>query len=249
MARLDKKIAVITGGNSGIGLAAAKVMQREGAEVVITGRDQSKLDAAVAELGGNALAIKSDVANLSEIDQLMDTVREKFGRIDILFANAGLGKVAPLTDATEEHYDLHMDINVKGLFFTVQKALPLLPDGASVILNASIAKEKGFPGLSVYTATKAAVRSFARTWTSELQGRRIRVNSISPGPIETAFYEKMDLAPDAVGEFASSVKSQVPLGDFGESADIAEAVLYLASDESKFTTGIDLVVDGGLSQV
>ncbi len=249
MSRLSGKIALITGGNSGIGLASAIAFQKEGAEVIITGRNQERLDEAVKQLNGNALSVQGDVSNLADLDRLFEEVKEKHGRIDILFANAGLAKVAPLGEVDEEHFDLHMDVNVKGLFFTVQKALPLLSDGASVILNASIVKDKGFNGLSVYSATKGAVRSFARTWTSELKDRQIRVNSISPGPIETPIYEKMDIPEEAVQEFAASILSQVPMGRFGKSEDIAHAVVYLASDESRYTTGIDFVVDGGLSQV
>lgn len=249
MSRLSGKIALITGGNSGIGLAAAIAFQKEGAKVIITGRNQERLDEALNQLGGDALSIQGDVSNLDDLDRLFETVKEKYGQIDVLFANAGLAKVAPIGDVNEEHFDLHMNVNVKGLFFTVQKALPLLSDGASVILNASIVKDKGFAGLSVYTATKAAVRSFARTWTSELKDRQIRVNSLSPGPIETPLYEKMGIPEEAVQEFASSVGSQVPMGHFGKSEDIALAAVYLASDESSYTTGIDLVVDGGLSQV
>jgi len=249
MSQLKDKTALITGGNSGIGFATAKLFIEEGAEVVITGRNQETLDKAAKELGAKVLAVKSDVSNLSELDSLFSTIKEKFGILDVLFANAGIAKIAPLEEVTESHFDQHFNINVKGLFFTVQKALPMLSDGASVILNASIVKDKGFAGMSVYTATKAAVRSFARTWTSELAPRGIRVNSISPGPIETPIYERMDMPKDQMDEFAGSIAEQVPLGRFGKPEDIAQAALYLASDASRYAAAIDLVVDGGLSHV
>lgn len=249
MGRLSEKIALITGGNSGIGLATAKAFSREGAKVIITGRNQETLDKAAAEIGGDTIAIRGDVSDLGHLDNVADQVKEKYGRIDILFANAGVAMPTPFADVTEEQFDMHFDINVKGLFFTVQKALPLLTDGASVILNASIVKDKGFEGFSAYSATKGAVRTLARVWTAELKERKIRVNSISPGAIETPIYDRMGLPQEAQEEFGQNVAAQVPLGGFGEAGDIAEAVVYLASDEAKYTTGIDLVVDGGMSQV
>lgn len=249
MGRLSEKIALITGGNSGIGLATAKAFSREGAKVIITGRNQETLDKAAAEIGGDTIAIRGDVSDLGHLDNVADQVKEKYGRIDILFANAGVAMPTPFADVTEEQFDMHFDINVKGLFFTVQKALPLLTDGASVILNASIVKDKGFAGFSAYSATKGAVRTLARVWTAELKERKIRVNSISPGAIETPIYDRMGLPQEAQEEFGQNVAAQVPLGGFGEAGDIAQAVVYLASDEAKYTTGIDLVVDGGMSQV
>ncbi len=249
MGRLSGKIALVTGGNSGIGLATAKAFTREGAKVVITGRNQETLNAAAEEIGGDVLAIRGDVSDLGHLEDVFGKIRERFGKLDVIFANAGVAVPTPVSDVTEEHFDTHFDINVKGLYFTVSKSLPILADGASVILNASIVKDKGFGGFSVYSATKGAVRSFARTLTSELRDRKIRVNSVSPGPIETPIYDRMGLPKEAQEEFGASVSSQVPLGGFGKPEDIAEAVVYLASDESKYTAGIDLPVDGGLSQV
>ena len=249
MGRLTGKIALVTGGNSGIGLATAKTFIREGAKVVITGRNQETLDQAVEQIGGDTVAIQGDVSDFSHLDEVAGQIKEKFGRLDILFANAGVGIPTPFADVTEEQFDMHFDINVKGLFFTIQKALPLLSDGASIVLNASIVKDKGFDGFSAYSATKGAVRTLTRTLASELRGKGIRVNTVSPGPIETPIYDRMGLPKEAQEEFGEMVASQVPLGRFGAPEDIAEAVLYLASDDAKYTTGIDLVVDGGMSQV
>ena len=249
MGRLSEKIALVTGGNSGIGLATAKAFVREGAKVIITGRNQETLDKAAAELGGETLVIEGDVSDLGHLDDVASQIKEKFGRLDIVFANAGVAIPTPLADITEEHFDMHFNINVKGLLFTIQKSLPLLSDGASVILNASVVKDKGFPGLSVYSATKGAVRTLARTLTAELAGQGIRVNSISPGPIETPIYDRMGLPQAAQEEFGQSIMGQVPLGRFGVPDEIANAAVYLASDESKYTAGIDLPVDGGLAQV
>jgi len=249
MGRLAGKIALVTGGNSGIGLATAKAFVREGAKVVITGRNRETLDQAAAELGDNGIAIQGDVSDLAHLDDVAGQIKEKFGRLDILFANAGVGVPTPFGDVTEEQFDWHFDINVKGLFFTVQKALPLLSEGASIILNASIVKDKGFEGFSVYSATKGAVRTLTRTWAAELKGQKVRVNTVSPGPIETPIYDRMGLPQEAQEEFGQSIGSQVPLGRFGEADEIASAVVYLASDEANYTNGIDLVVDGGMSQV
>ncbi len=249
MGRLSGKVALITGGNSGIGLATAKAFRSEGAKVVITGRNQETLDRAVAEIGGDTIAIQGDVSDLAHLDDVAGQINEKYGRLDILFANAGVGIPTPFADVTEEQFDMHFDINVKGLFFTIQKALPLLSDGASIVLNASIVKDKGFDGFSAYSATKGAVRTLTRTLASELRGKRIRVNTVSPGPIETPIYDRMGMPKEAQEEFGEMVASQVPLGRFGAAEDIAAAVVYLASDEAKYTTGIDLVVDGGMSQV
>lgn len=249
MNRLTGKIAVITGGNSGMGLVTAKRFIEEGAQVVITGRRQKELDEAVRYLERNVTAVQGDVAKLEDLDRLYQVVKEKFGRIDILFANAGVAALAPLGSVTEEHFDREFNVNVKGLFFTVQKALPLLKDGSSIILNASIAGYKGTGAFSVYSATKAAVRSFARTWTTDLKDRKIRVNAISPGPIKTPIFAKMGIGQEQAAQFVEGISAQIPLGRMGESEEIASAVLFLASNESSFVTGVELTVDGGLAQV
>jgi len=247
--KLSGKVAVITGANSGIGLATAKRFVEEGAHVVITGRREHELNEAVAQIGKNVTAVQGDVSRLDDLDRLYATVREKHGHLDVLFANAGLGTTAPLGSISEEHFDRQFDINVKGLLFTVQKALPLFKDGGSIILNSSIAGQKGFGGFSVYNATKAAVRSFARSWTSDLKQRKIRVNAISPGPIETPIFGKLGLSQEESRQIATSFSEQVPLGRTGQPEEIASAALFLASDESSFITGVDLCVDGGMAQV
>jgi len=248
--KLEGKIAVITGGNSGIGLATAKRFVNEGARVVITGRRQTELDKAVQEIGSSkATGVQGDVARLQDLDRLYDTIKSKYGHIDILFANAGLGNVVPFGQVTEENFDHQFNVNVKGLFFTVQKALPLMKDGGSIILNASIAASKGMQGMSVYSATKAAVRSFARSWTADLKERKIRVNAISPGPIATPIFGKMGLNEEQQQQFGTSIVSQVPMGRIGNSDEIASALLFLASSDSSYVTGIELTVDGGLAQV
>ncbi len=249
MGKLSGKIAVITGGNSGIGLATAKLFAKEGATVVVTGRRQAELDAAVAEIGGNVVGVQGDVSNLADLDKLYAEVKTQFGRLDILFANAGISELSPLGAVTEEHFDKTFGINVKGLLFTVQKALPLLTDGASVILNSSVANTVGFEGFGVYAATKAAVRSFARTWTAELKARRIRVNVVSPGPIETPIFDKIGLSVEQKEAFAANISNQVPLGRFGHPDEIAQAVLFLASSDSSYVAGVDLYVDGGMVAV
>jgi NAD(P)-dependent dehydrogenase (short-subunit alcohol dehydrogenase family) len=249
MAKLTGKVALVTGGNSGMGLATAKLFAEEGARVVITGRRQDALDEAAKTVGHSVLAVQGDVSRMADLDRLFATIKNKFGHLDVLFANAGLGQVAPLGQVTEEQFDREFAINVKGLFFTVQKALPLLRDGSSIILNASIAAHMGMEGFSVYSATKAAVRSFARTWTSDLKGRKIRVNSLSPGPIETPIFGKMGLTEEQANGFKQALPGMVPLGRMGSDEEIAKAVLFLASDDGSYITGIDLVVDGGMSQV
>jgi NAD(P)-dependent dehydrogenase (short-subunit alcohol dehydrogenase family) len=249
MGKLSGKVAVITGGNSGIGLATAKRFVEEGAQVVITGRRKKELDEAAGTIGKNVTAVDGDVSRLEDLDRLYSIVREKHGHIDILFANAGVGSLAPLGAITAEHFDSEFGINVKGVLFTVQKALPLFKDGGSIILNSSIAGQKGFGGFSLYNATKAAVRSFARTWTSDLKQRKIRVNSISPGPIETPILGKMGLSEGELAQFATSLISQIPIGRAGRPEEVASAALFLASDESSFITGVDLCVDGGLAQI
>ena len=249
MGKLDDKIALVTGGSSGIGLAAAKQFVREGAYVFITGRRDPELASAVKEIGHNIAGVRSDVSNPADLDGLFAQIQREKGRLDILFANAGVARYAPLGKITEELYDWIFDINVKGLLFTVQKALTLMPDGASIILNASIVGTKGFPANSVYSATKAAVRSFARTWTTELKDRRIRVNAVSPGPIDTPGLNELLSSSEAGEQRAKMIAATVPLGRLGRSDEIAKAVTFLASDDSSYVTGIELFVDGGVAQV
>ena len=245
--KLEGKVAVVTGGNSGIGLATAKRFVAEGAFVFITGRRQAQLEAAVKDLGNNAFGVQGDVASLADLDRLYAAVKATKGRIDILFANAGVAEIAPLGAITEEHFDRTFDTNVKGLLFTVQKALPLITDGGSVILNASIVASTGNPALSVYSATKAAVRSFARTWIHDLKERRIRVNAIRPGPIDTPGMD--GLAQGAGEQLKASLIAGVPLGRLGVPDEIARAAVFLASDDSSFVTGTELFVDGGAAQI
>jgi len=249
MSKHEGKIAVITGGNSGIGLATAQRLANEGAYVFITGRRQSELDAAVKLIGKNVTAVPGDVSNLADLDRLYATVKQQKGRIDILFANAGLGDFAPLGSITEAHYDKTFDVNVKGVLFTVQKALPLLVDGASVILNASIVSIKGIAAFSVYSATKAALRSFARSWTVDLKDRKIRVNVVSPGPIETPAIDRLGQTVGDTAQLKAGLISGVPMGRMGTSDEIAKAVSFLASDDASFITGIELFVDGGMAQI
>jgi NAD(P)-dependent dehydrogenase (short-subunit alcohol dehydrogenase family) len=249
MARLTGKVAVVTGGNSGIGLATAKRFREEGAKVAISGRDQKTLDEAVNTIGGDVIAVKGDVSKLADLDKLYKAVAEKFGKIDVLFANAGIAKFAPVGDSTEALFDETFDVNVKGVFFTIQKALPLLNDGASIIINSSVVNETGAAGASVYAATKAAVRSFARTLTTELIDRGIRVNVVSPGPIVTPIFGRTGLPKEAIDEFARGVVAKVPMKRFGQPEEIASTVLFLATPESSYITGVDINVDGGLGQV
>jgi NAD(P)-dependent dehydrogenase (short-subunit alcohol dehydrogenase family) len=249
MGKLEGKIALITGGNSGIGLATATQFVNEGAYVSITGRREPELAAAVKEIGRNITGVQGDVSNLGDLDRLFAQIKREKGRLDIVFANAGVAKVAPFGEITEEHYDSIFNINVKGLLFTVQKALPLVPDGGSIILNASIVASKGLPETSVYNATKAAVRSFARTWTTDLKDRRIRVNAVSPGFIETPGLNGL-LASSRAGEQGlKMISNTVPLGRLGTPNEIAKAVVFLASDDSSYITGTELFVDGGFAQV
>ena len=247
--RLAGKVAVVTGGSSGIGLATAQRFAAEGAHVFITGRRKKELEAAAAEIGRSSTAVLGDVANLADLDRLYEAVRKQKGRLDVLFANAGMGEHVPLGEITEEHFDRTFDANVKGLLFTVQKALPLMPDGGSIILNASVAGGKGIPAFSVYSASKAAVRSFARSWTTDLKSRRIRVNAISPGPIETPIFGTIFSTKQAMEEFKAQMSAQVPLGRMGAPEEIASAALFLATDESSYITGTELFVDGGMAQV
>ena len=249
MGKLEGKVAVITGGNSGIGLATAKRFVEEGAHVVITGRREKELEEAAAFIGRNVTTVPGDVTRLQDLDRLYAVVREKHGHVDVLFANAGWGEVAPLEAATEAHFDKTFDLNVKGLFFTVQKALSLFKDGGSIILTSSVANVLGVPVFTVYAASKAAVRSFARGWTMELKDRKIRVNTVSPGPIETPALEKAGLTAEQAKQAADQFVSQVPLGRRGKPEELAAAVVFLASDESSYITGVDLAVDGGMAQV
>jgi NAD(P)-dependent dehydrogenase (short-subunit alcohol dehydrogenase family) len=247
--KLAGKIALITGGSSGIGLATAKRFVEEGAYVFITGRRKPELDAAVKEIGRNVTGMQGDVSTLADLDRLFAQIKQEKGKLDIVFANAGIAKYAPFGAITEEHFDSIFDINVKGVLFTVQKALPLLPDGASIILNASIVASKGFSANSVYSATKAALRSFARTWTTDLKTRHIRVNAVSPGPIDTPGLQNLVASSGAGAERMKALSSTVPLGRLGTPDEIAKAVVFLASDDSSFVTGAELFVDGGFAQV
>jgi len=243
MGRLQNKVAVITGASSGIGFAAADLFVQEGAYVFITGRRRNELDAAVKAIGKNVTGVQGDVANLSDLDRLYETVRATGRRIDVVFANAGLGEFLPLGKITEEHFDKLFNINVKGTLFTVQKALPLLNDGASIILTGSVASVKGTPAFWVYGATKAAIRNFVRGWTVELKDRRIRSNVLSPGPTDTPLVNRQPT------EVIARIVSTVPIGRIGTSEEIAKAALFLASDDSSFVAGIELFVDGGRGQI
>lgn len=241
------KVAVVTGATSGIGLATAELLASEGAHVFITGRRGPELEAAAKRIGKNVTPVQGDVSKLADLDRLYEVVRREKDRIDILFANAGLATKSTFGSVTEEHFDHEFDVNVKGTFFTVQKALPLLREGASVILNGSIVASKGFPDLSVYSATKAALRSFARTWTTDLKGRGIRVNVVSPGPIDTPGLQGLNGATSE--QLTQYFAPNVPLGRTGRPEDIAKAVAFLASEESSFVAGVELFVDGGIAQV
>jgi NAD(P)-dependent dehydrogenase (short-subunit alcohol dehydrogenase family) len=248
MVKLEGKIAVITGATSGIGLATAKRFVSEGAYVFITGLYQKEVDEAISEIGKNVDGIQSDVSNLADIDKIYDVVKDEKGHIDILFANAGIIQFAPLGEISEEHFDKIFDIDVKGLLFTVQKALPIFQDGGSIILMASIGASKGSADLSVYHAAKAAVRSFARSWTLNLNSRNIRVNAISPGPIDTPFVNRV-LNEQQTEQFIQNVAKATPMGRMGSPDEVAKAVSFLASDDSSYITGIELFVDGGTAQI
>ncbi len=248
--RLDGKIAVITGGSSGIGLATAQRFVNEGAYVFITGRRQNELNTVVKEIGKNVFGVQGDVSNLKDLDRLYETVKQQKGRIDILFANAGVTDFAPLGTITETLFDKIFSINVKGVLFTVQKALPLFQNGGgSIILNASIGGSKGYEGFSVYGATKAAIRSFARSWTVDLKHRKIRVNAVSPGPIDTPMFRSAGQNEEEARQVKKYIARTIPLGRMGNPEEIASAVAFLASDDSSFVTGIELFVDGGIVQV
>jgi len=246
MNRFEGKVAVVTGGNSGIGLGVARAFAREGASVVITGRDEASLKSAERELGPKAMAVRADVSRLAEIDQAMGRIRDRFKKIDALFVNAGIGKFVPFDQVTESFYDDIMNVNVKGAFFTVHKALPLLAPGSAVVLNASINGHKGMPGTTVYGASKAAVLNMARTMSADLVSRGVRVNSISPGPIESAILTRSGMSEEQLQQTREWIKGQVALKRFGTPEEIAEAVLYLCSPASAYVVGTDLVVDGGM---
>ena len=241
--KLEGKTAVITGGTEGIGLATAKLFVKEGAYVFITGRRQKELDEAVKAIGTNVSGVQGDIAKLADLDRLYETIAKVKRRLDIVFANAGVAEFIPFGAVTEEHFDKLFNINVKGTLFTVQKALPLLNDGGSIILNGSVAGVKGTAAFGVYAATKAAIRSFARTWTTDLKDRHIRSNVVSPGPINTSMAIRQ--AADVIERIASTI----PMGRMGEPEEVAKAALFLASDDSSFVTGIELFVDGGRAQV
>jgi NAD(P)-dependent dehydrogenase (short-subunit alcohol dehydrogenase family) len=247
--RFEGKTVVITGGNSGIGLATAKLFKEEGANVVISGRDQKTLDEAVRTIGKGTLAVKADVSNLGDLDRLYAAVAAKFGKIDALFANAGIAKFSPASDSSEKMFDDIFDINVKGLYFTVQKAIPYLNDNAGIVLNSSVVNSRGIVGTSVYSASKAAVRSLARTFAAELVDRGIRVNVVSPGPITTPILGRSGLPQEAIDDFAENVGSRVPMKRFGTGEEVGHAALFLASSEASYITGVDLNVDGGMGQI
>lgn len=249
MNKLEGKIAVITGGSSGIGLATAKRFVTEGAYVFITGRRQTELKVAVRDIGKNVTDVQGDVSNLADLDRLYSIVKQQKGHIDILFANAGLGEFATLEKISEAHFDKTFDVNVKGLLFTVQKAVPLFRDGGSIILNSSIAASKGVEGYSVYSASKAAVRSFARTWTVDLRHHNIRVNAISPGPIDTPAFSDLMQNEEHSRQLKKDLVSNVPLRRMGTPDEVAKVATFLASDESSYVTGIELFVDGGAAQI
>ena len=243
MGKLDGKVAVITGATSGMALATAKLFVAEGADVFITGRRQQQLDAAVQAIGRNVTGVQGDAANLADLDRLYQRVRETRGRIDVLYASAGIGEFASIEEVTEDHFDRTFGVNVRGTLFTVQKALPLLSDGGSIIMTGSIASIKGFERFGVYNASKAALRSFARTWTAELKARKIRVNVLSPGTIETGIFDQ--IPKDVKDHFVSLI----PRGTIGQPEEIATVALFLASNDSSFVSGIELFVDGGTSQI
>jgi NAD(P)-dependent dehydrogenase (short-subunit alcohol dehydrogenase family) len=247
--KLEGKVALITGGNSGIGLATAKQFVNEGAYAFITGRREAELAAAKKQIGKNVTAIQGDVSNLDDLVRLFAQIKKEKGKLDIVFANAGVARYAPLGAITEDFFDSIFDINVKGVLFTVQKALPVLRDGGSIILNASIVASKGLSSNSVYSATKAAVRSFARTWTTDLKDRRIRVNAVSPGPIDTPGLSELLASSETGEQRRKMISTTVPLGRFGRPEEIAKAVVFLASDDASYITGVELFVDGGFAQI
>jgi len=249
MNRLEGKVAVVTGGNSGIGLATAKRFQKEGAKVAISGRSRKTLDEAVRAMGNSVVAVQADVAKLTDLDKLYAEVSQKLGKIDVLFVNAGVAKFAPLGETSESVYDEQFDINIKGAYFTIKKALPLLNDGASIILNTSVAASTGTPRTSAYSATKAALRSLARTAAAELAERGIRVNAVAPGPIVTPIVDKTGLPKEAFDAFAKEITAKVPMKRFGQPEEVAATVAFLASQDASYITGVEINVDGGLGQI
>jgi NAD(P)-dependent dehydrogenase (short-subunit alcohol dehydrogenase family) len=249
MGKLDGKVALVTGGNSGIGLATAKRFAAEGARVFVTARREVELDAAVAAIGGSAVGIRSDISKLDDLDRLFHRIREAAGKLDILFANAGGGEFVPLPAISEEHYERTFATNVKGTLFTVQKALPLMASGASIILTGSTAASTGTPAFSVYAASKAAIRSFARNWILDLKGTGIRVNVLAPGSTSTPGWHGLAPSEEINREMIASVEALTPLGRLADPDEVAAAALFLGSDESSFVTGIELFVDGGIAQV
>ena len=249
MGKLNGKVALVTGGNSGIGLATAKQFAVEGAYVFISGRRESNLARAVQEIGENVTSIQGDVSEPADLDRLFSQIKKEKGHLDIVFANAGVARYGQLGEITEELYDCIFEINVKGVLFTVQKALPLLTDGASIVLNASIVASKGLPANAIYSASKAAVRSFARTMSTDLKARQIRVNAVSPGPTDTPGFNELVNSSEVGQHRIKMISSTIPLGRLGRPEEIAKAVTFLASDESSYITGIELFVDGGMTQV
>jgi NAD(P)-dependent dehydrogenase (short-subunit alcohol dehydrogenase family) len=249
MKRLEGKVAVVTGGNSGIGLATAKRFLEEGAKVAISGRNQKTLDEAVKYLGNGTLAVKADSAKLEETEKFLGEVNTKFGKIDVLFVNAGVAKFAPLNQTAEALFDEQFDINIRGAYFTIQKALPYLNDGASIIFNTSVASSTGTPTTSVYSATKAALRSLTRTAAAELAERNIRVNAVAPGPIVTPIFGRTGLPKEAIDEFAKYLEQKVPMKRFGQPEEVAGVVAFLASKDASYITGVEINVDGGLGQI
>jgi NAD(P)-dependent dehydrogenase (short-subunit alcohol dehydrogenase family) len=247
--KLSNKIVLVTGGTSGIGLEAAKLFRDEGATVIVVGQNPARLQSAASQLGGSVTVLRGDVSKPADIENIVKQIGEKFGRIDVLFANAGMGLASPLEAVTEDQIDTQFDVNFKGVFFTIQKAAPLLAKGGSIVVTTSFLNEVGVPGLSILSATKAAVRSLVRSLGAEFAPRGIRVNAVSPGPISTPFHGKLGLSEKQLNETASAIEDQVPLHRFGEAGEIAKAPLFLASDESSFMTGSELVVDGGITQL
>jgi NAD(P)-dependent dehydrogenase (short-subunit alcohol dehydrogenase family) len=249
MGKLEGKVALVTGGTSGIGLATAKLFVAEGAHVYVTGRRQERVDEAVKEIGKSGTGVQGDVARMADLDRLFTQIAQENGKLDIVFANAGVAEYAPFGHVDEAQFDRLFDSNVKGMLFSVQKALPLMPDGGAIVLTASVVGSKGFPGNTVYAATKAAVRSFARTWTTDLKERKIRVNVVSPSPTDTDGLREAIKGNEAAQQRIRSLAQIVPLGRLGRVDEIAKAVLFLASDDSSFVTGAELFADGGMGQV